>query len=263
MIARIRKKKWIVPTWLKCLFFMGLGFLFIVFEDDYDETDLYIILLLSYTLLVIFLLARWIFNQVRLVIQLKNEQAKTELVHLQSQVNPHFFFNILNNLYGWVEKDPKQAQAMILKLSDMMRYSIYDGQKELVTLEEEIVYLKNYIALHKMRYLKKIDTSFVIDIQKEGCKIRPLLFIILLENAFKHGVENLRKNAYVHIVITAQEKDIYCSIENNFDSEIKGTTAGIGLKNLRRRLELVYPNQHTLEIVKEATIYKAQLSIHQ
>ncbi len=97
------------------------------------------------------------------------------MMHLQSQVNPYFFFNILNSLYGWVDKDPKQAQALILKLSDLMRYSIYDGQKELVLLEEEIAYLKNDMALHKMRYLKDIDLTFEVDVPQSGLRIRPLL----------------------------------------------------------------------------------------
>ncbi len=213
-------------------------------------------------MMLCFLGVYWLFGQIKSIIKLKNEQAKIELMHLQSQVNPHFFFNMLNNLYGWVAKDSKKAQELILKLSDMMRYSIYDGQKNEVTLGEEVEYLKNYIELHKMRYHKEIDIKFNTVIENDGIKLMPLLFIILLENAFKHGVENLRENAYVIVTITAAKKGIQFMVENNFDTTIKAIDqGGIGLKNLRRRLELVYPKQHSLSFSIIKNIYKTTLTL--
>jgi len=193
-----------------------------------------------YFIYVFVFLIDWIIRHFNTTIKLRNEKAKTELMHLKSQVNPHFFFNMLNNLYGLVGTDAKKAQDLILQLSDMMRYSIYEGEKDKVTLKEEVEYLKNYIALHKMRYHKSIDVKFNIDIE-EDYKVLPLLFIILLENAFKHGVENLRKNAYVYVSMTTKENNIYFEIENNFDESQLSEEPGIGLKNLKRRLELVYP----------------------
>ena len=121
----------------------------------------------------------WLVRQIIFITKLKNEKTKAELMFLKSQVSPHFFFNMLNNLYGLVAKDPQKAQELILKLSDMMRYSIYEGEKESVTIEEEIIFLKNYIELHKMRYHKEINVDFDSDID-ENLKIVPLLFIILL-----------------------------------------------------------------------------------
>jgi len=203
---------------------------------------------------------RWFFKQTRAILTLKNEKAKTELQHLKSQVNPHFFFNMLNNLYGLVGTDAKKAQDLILKLSDMMRYSIYEGEKELVTLEEELDYLKNYIELHKMRYRKDIDIKFTSDIS-ENHKVMPLLFIILLENAFKHGVENLTKDAYVYVNISTQGNDIQFTVENNFDSTEITKNHGIGLKNLKRRLELGYLNKHSLSVTSTNEVYKAALTI--
>ena len=99
----------------------------------------------------------WVIIQLKTLMTLKNEKTKNELLHLQSQVNPHFFFNMLNNLYGMIDKDTEKSKALILKLSDLMRYSIYEGEKSLVSLEEEVSYLKNYIELHQMRYHKSID----------------------------------------------------------------------------------------------------------
>ena len=150
----------------------------------------YYILLIG---LIIGFIIHWIIKNIKSMIRLKNEKAKTELMHLKSQVNPHFFFNMLNNLYGLVGKDSKKAQELILKLSDMMRYSIYDGEKDTVLLSEEVTYLENYIELHKMRYHKTIDIQFNIDIKDDDYKINPLVFIILLENAFKHG-RKFKKN---------------------------------------------------------------------
>ena len=114
-----------------------------------------------------------------------------------------FFFNTLNNLYGLINKDPEQAGELVLELSELMRYSIYDGQKDRVPLIQEVEYLERYVNLHKMRYQKLIDVRFNKHIQDEAAPIMPLLFIILLENAFKHGVEKLRDSAYVHININA------------------------------------------------------------
>jgi len=221
-------------------------------------------LIAYYTLLIGLIIGsviHWIIRNIKSIIRLKNEKAKTELLHLKSQVNPHFFFNMLNNLYGLVGKDAKKAQELILKLSDMMRYSIYDGEKETVLLSEEVTYLENYIELHKMRYHKAIDIQFNIDIKDNDYEIMPLLFIILLENAFKHGVENLREGSYVYINLIADNNDINFEIENNFDSSENNQEVGIGLKNLKRRLDLVYPKNHTLTFSKTDTIYIAKLNI--
>lgn len=256
--SKKRFKKWALRSFL---IFMALAI--VIFNDAFGDNEPFVIFSFLYFLLLIFLLIRWIFKQVKSIIQLKNEKAKTELQHLKSQVNPHFFFNTLNNLYGLVGKDPKKAQDLILKLSDMMRYSIYEGEREFVTLEEEVAYLKNYIELHKMRYHKTIEIQFKEDIKKQGFQIMPLMFILLLENAFKHGVENLRENAFVHIELKANEKEVHFRVTNNFDASEVSEESGIGLKNLKRRLELVYPNTHSLFSKKEGNIYKAQLSLKQ
>ena len=241
-------------------FAIGLGRILIML-DQYGENDALIIIALFYFPLLFILIARWVFIQIKSIISLKNEKAKTELLHLKSQVNPHFFFNMLNNLYGLVGKDTKKAQDLILKLSDMMRYSIYEGEKDSVSLKEETEYLKNYIELHKMRYHKKIDVIFDIQIQEEDYKVMPLLFIILLENAFKHGVETLREKAYVHVKMIAVDNAIQFNVENNFDTSLQNDQDGIGLKNLKRRLELVYPNSHDLSSSKVKDVYRSQLNI--
>lgn len=239
--------------------FFGVAILLIAFAS-LEHNTLLMITSFFYYPVIIFIVFRWFFRQIKTIITLKNEKAKTELLHLKSQVNPHFFFNMLNNLYGLTGSNPKKAQELILKLSDMMRYSIYEGEKEFVTLEEEMDYLENYISLHKMRYHKDIDIKFDADIQ-ENYKIMPLLFIILLENAFKHGVENLRSDAYVNINVVSHNNSIHFTIENNFDPEEIGDKPGIGLKNLKRRLELAYSGKYSLFFSTKNNIYKVALII--
>lgn len=229
----------------------------VVFLGNYNSKIA--IIVVSYYILLLGLGIYWFIRQLIFIAKLKNEQSKVELMLLKSQVSPHFFFNMLNNLYGLVSKDVIKAQELILKLSDMMRYSIYESENETVTLKEEVDYLKNYIELHKMRYHKNIVVNFNCDID-DNKRVAPLLFIILLENAFKHGVENLRENANVTINFTSSENNIKFTIENNVDSsENLKSEPGIGLKNLKRRLELTYPNKHNLLFSSTENTFSAQL----
>lgn len=207
-----------------------------------------------------FIFIPWLIWQVILVYRLRNERKKAELMHLMSQVNPHFFFNMLNNLYGLIKTDPPKAEVLVLKLSDIMRYGIYEAQNERVMLEKEVEYLSNYLELHRMRYHKHIDVNFRIDIQ-EGYRVMPLLFIILVENAFKHGVENLREKAFVHLLLTTANNEISFEIKNNFDDSLPPEKPGIGLNNLKRRLQLAYENNHQLKLVQQNGEYLAQLKL--
>ena len=203
----------------------------------------------------------WVFEQWKWVQNLKAEKSKTELSLLRTQINPHFFFNTLNNLYALTVKNSKQAPDVILKLSDMMRYTIYEGEKETVKLEDEIEYLNNYIELHKIRYRKTVEITFKHQIDT-SLTIAPLLFIILLENAFKHGIETLTENAYIHIDLYEDLDDIYFIIENNFDPKEIQPSNGIGLKNLKRRLSLLYKEKHELIVKKNNNVYKTTLKIY-
>lgn len=261
MISIIERSKPLLHKYGYWLFVVVMGIALIFWENEEDIEPAYSIITFFYWSLLIYWAARWLFGQIKSTIKQKKEKANVELLHLQSQINPHFFFNTLNNLYGLIDKDSKKAKSMVLKLSDMMRYSIYDGQKEWVTLEEELEYIKNYIELHQARYHKETDIKLQHHIQQDGIMVMPLLFIILLENAFKHGVENLRENAYVHINLIANEDEIHFAIENNFDINGPSKEQGIGLKNLTRRLELVYPKRHSLSSSETNDIYKAQLTL--
>ena len=267
MILNTHKNKWLLITLIGTALVPILTTAFeiiitgkesVIFLENYNP--IIAIIIITYYIALVALGVFWLTKQLISKIRLKNEGVNMELMLLKSQVNPHFFFNMLNNLYGLVGKDAKKAQELILKLSDMMRYSIYEGEKDSVTLKQEVDYLNNYIELHKMRYHKTININFHHDI-KEEYEVMPLLFIILLENAFKHGVERLRDNAFVHINMITSEKGLHFTVENNFDDSEDLEESGIGLKNLKRRLELVYPKRHTLTFETVGNVYKVELTL--
>jgi len=226
-----------------------------------EPGGLALVYIFAFPFLIAFFVISWIFNQIRSLRQLKNERSRAELMLLKSQVNPHFFFNTLNNLYGLTVEKSDKAPEVVLKISDMMRYTIYEGKKDQVKLEDELEYLQNFIELHKMRYHKKVDIHFHHQIMEEGIQVTPLLFIILLENAFKHGVENLTQDAWVKISLIAGNGKVIFAIENNFDPNELSGQRGIGLDNLERRLELIYPDKHGLSLKSQDQVFKAQLQL--
>lgn len=203
----------------------------------------------------------WIFKQWKNIQTLKNEKTNAELALLKNQINPHFFFNTLNNLYSLIKSDPNTAQEYVLKLSEMMRFTIYKGKEEMVTLEEEVNYLSNFIELQTARYHKKIEIDFQQNIANTKEKVPPLLFIILLENAFKHGVESLIDNAFIHLELDENDSKIVFSIKNNFDLDALSKNKGIGLKNLKDRLHLHYPKAHKFTCDNVGNTYFAKLEL--
>jgi LytS/YehU family sensor histidine kinase len=209
------------------------------------------------------LIVLWFYEQWKWFRTLKAEKAEAELALLRSQVNPHFFFNTLNNLYSLVVHQSDKAPGVILKLSDMMRYTIYEGKKDKVSLKEEIEYLQGYIDLHKIRYQKEVDIRFETP-EETDLQVAPLLFIVPLENAFKHGVESLRDGAFIHASIKTdiQNEKLVFEISNNFEEKNPDSEKGIGLANLRQRLELLYPDQHQLDIVKGENEFKITLQLN-
>jgi len=228
---------------------------------DENYTELYhdrVLNLLMLPIPILFFV--WIYEQWKWFNNLKSEKAKAELELLKTQVNPHFLFNTLNNLYALTVKQSEKAPEVILKLSDMMRYTIYEGKNDRVPISEEIEYLKNYIALHKIRHQKNVSIEFEHNTLPED-EIAPLLFIILVENAFKHGIEKLANNAYIKIKLTSNKNHIYFSVENNFDATSLVNSKGIGIENLKHRLRLIYPDAHSLKISQISSIYSVELTI--
>lgn len=205
--------------------------------------------------------ALWVYEQWRWLKTLQADKVKAELTLLKSQINPHFLFNTLNNLYGLVVEKSEKAPEVVLKLSDMLRYTIYKGKEDLVRLTDEVNYLETYIELHRIRYQKKVDIQFIHEVDKE-IQVAPLLFIILLENAFKHGVEPVTENAYIHLDLKTLGNQILFTIENNYEPNTSHQKAGIGLDNLKKRLAHIYSNRHELKIEKTDSTYTAHLNLY-
>jgi LytS/YehU family sensor histidine kinase len=254
-------KKYVLYT--IAFYVLSLGyFIYIrIYIDDINrylqqEKEIKIIL----TIPILMLILGWFFQQWKWMKTLESKKAKAELSLLKSQINPHFFFNTLNNLYGLTVEKSDDAPNVVLKLSDMMRYTIYMGKEDFVPLKDEVDYLKNYIELHKIRYQKKVDIQFTYS-NISDYKIAPLLYIIALENAFKHGVEKLTENAYIHIRIGIENGNILLEIENNFEKPDTKQNSGIGLDNLKQRLQLLYPKKHQLTIEKSDVVYRLSLKI--
>ena len=254
-------KKHILTTFVYYLISLSYFYYIRVYIDDtsmylQQEKEIKIILTLPF----IILFFGWIFEKWKWVKSVESKKSKAELSLLKSQINPHFFFNTLNNLYGLTVEKSDEAPEVVLKLSDMMRYTIYMGKEDFVPLKEEVDYLKNYIELHKIRYQKSVDIKFSYS-NVSGYKIAPLLFIIALENAFKHGVEKLTDNAFIHLDLKTIDGNIIFEIENNFEKLNNRSNRGIGLDNLKQRLQLLYPKKHQLAISTNDFVYKLSLKL--
>jgi len=192
----------------------------------------------------------------------EKEKLSMELGMLRNQISPHFFFNTLNNLYALALEESKETPAVILKLSEMMRYTLYDCDSSSVKLSDEVNYLENYINLQLIRYRQKVDIQFEKELANTELEICPLVLIVFLENAFKHGVEGLEEGAFVHLKLSADEKQIRFQITNRVGHVRKlNANAGIGLTNAKKRLELVYGSRFSLETKTQDEIFSIHLKI--
>ena len=176
----------------------------------------------------------------------ENVKLQSELHHLHYQLQPHFFFNSLNNIYSLVDIAPEQAKASIHGLSKLMRYMLYETNLEVVSLSKEIEFLKKYVDLMKLRVSDKTKVSYSFPTEEIGIQIAPLLFISLIENSFKHGV-SASKESTIQINMTTNKNTVLFTIENdNFPKKADDKSAsGMVLQNLEKRLELLYPNKHS------------------
>lgn len=198
-----------------------------------------------------------------LLIKAENEQLKTELSLLKSQVNPHFLFNTLNNLYGLITQNQNQkASEITLRLSDLMRYLLESSKTEKVSLKEEIKFLEDYLTLEKIRLSKNAAIRFEVSGIEKDVFIAPLLFIPLVENAFKHGLQTISEDGYANFFLSVQGNELFFEAQNSVGGGFaKHAQSGTGLDNLRKRLQLIYPEKHQLEIEKTDTFFKVTLHV--
>lgn len=198
-------------------------------------------------------------------ILLIKEKNQMELNFLRSQIQPHFLFNTLNNIYGLVIDNDKASQS-IIKLSDLLRFSLYESSLGSISLEREVLFLTDYITLEQMRHKSdrvNIDFDFG-NIDVNNLKIKPLLLVNFIENAFKHGVNANINYSWVNIILIAHKNVVTFVIKNNKppkSSRQGKQEKGVGLSNVRRRLELEYPERHSLNIKETLEVYEVNLTL--
>ena len=196
--------------------------------------------------------------------QLKEEQQKrteAELEWLKNQLNPHFLFNTLNNISSLVQIDADKAQDAIAQLSDLLRYAMYESRHEMVPIQGEVEFMRNYISLMELRCNDKTEVTTTFDVQK-NMEIAPLLFISLIENAFKHGVSSSRPSKIdIRLLQNDDELMFICDNTNYPKDDADRSGSGIGLENTRRRLELMYKDHYAWEQSLENDIYHIKISL--
>jgi sensor histidine kinase YesM len=198
------------------------------------------------------------------IMLIRQKKVESELKALKSQINPHFLFNSLNNIYSLSMGESSKAPAAILKLSDLMRYMLYESNEEKVALMKEVEFLENYIDLQRLRSDRRSKIEYSKDGSPGRLKIAPLLLLPLVENSFKHGIKGDPAGGYVKIIINIGKNDLELSLENNkgkVDEIEDQENSGIGLANVKRRLELLYPEKSLLEINDTGSDFKVKLKL--
>ncbi|RZL38548.1 MAG: histidine kinase [Pedobacter sp.] len=201
----------------------------------------------------------WFSNE-RVQRNLESEKKDMELQFLKSQLNPHFLFNSLNNIYSLAYQKSEKTADAILKLSEIMRYMIYESNDSWVALSKEVEYVQSYIELHKLRFKDGAAVEITLNGEIDGQKIVPLILISFVENAFKHGVANDPEDP-IKINIIANQKILHFSVSNKKSKNNKDAMGGVGLNNVERRLQLLYPDRYKLNIVNSATHYTTELML--
>ncbi len=192
----------------------------------------------------------------------KEEKTKAELEALKSQINPHFLFNSLNNIYSLSRKSSDKTSESILILSDMMRYVLYETRSAYVKLKDEVRFIENFVQLQKLRIGEKSEIKLEIEINNDELKVAPLIFLTFLENSFKHGVKGDIGKTFAHFTLKNDKNTLLFNAENN-----KGETKdeeggrGIGLNNVIRRLDILYPNKYKLTINDEGEVFQINLKL--
>lgn len=198
--------------------------------------------------------------------QLQTAHLEAELKLLRDQVNPHFLFNVINSIHVLMHKDVQQASSVLMKFSDMLRHHLYDSTKEYILLKEEIAYLENYVNVERVRWGNDVQVECSWIETPEYFRIAPFILSPFVENAFKHVSRDHPNGNYVKIAMSLQETKLHFTVENTCDplSGITGNknAGGIGLENVKKRLSLLYNEQHQLEIGRTDNVFQVKLSLH-
>ncbi len=202
------------------------------------------------------------FHQRNLAEELRKEKIEAELKFLKSQTNPHFLFNTLNSLYGLALEKSHKTPAFILKLSEILNYTLYESNAEKIALRKELFLIQNIIELEKERYERRVEIEYLETGNIDNIQIPPLILVPFVENAFKHGLRNETNKGWIKIEIKTNQSDLIFQIGNSYVSdETQVKKGGLGLKNVERRLELIYGKEKNLKITKTENSFLVILKI--
>lgn len=195
--------------------------------------------------------------------RVEKENRELQFKTLQEQITPHFMFNVLNHIHVLMQEDVGLASFLLEKYADILRYQLYQGQKEFIRLEQEVQFLKNYIEVERIRWEDKLDVSCSWQTKDETIEIPPLLLITFIENAFKHVSRCSSTKGYVDIALSQQDRQLTLNVENATSPlESAKEASGLGLMNVRKRLDILYPKNYVLTCRETDTTYCAQLTLN-
>ncbi|WP_373330577.1 sensor histidine kinase [Salmonirosea aquatica] len=195
--------------------------------------------------------------------QLQKDKLQLEFDFLKAQISPHFLFNTLNNIYSFSIKSPDKVPDTILRLANLMRYTIYETKSDFVPLNKEIEFLNSYMQLQRIRHEADSNLTYSVTGESEGRTIAPLMLIVFVENAFKHGLEASARAGWIRTNLSIVRGTLWLEVSNSTSSaqKKKGVAGGIGLNNVRKRLELLYPGRYRLDIVSQTHEFRVNLTI--
>lgn len=232
-----------------------------LFKTAYMWNNLRLVIIIGIYAILIGFMINW-FESQKLRDELINQQQASELALMRSQVNPHFLFNTLNNIYSLVYRKSDEAPEAVMKLSSIMRYMLYDSAAQMVPLEKEIEYLKSFIELQILRIKQPDFVLLQIEGDTEGRSIAPMLLISFVENAFKHSSKNHRPGIVIHLSVLKDQ--LIFEVVNFLKKETPASdeiASGMSLDMIRRRLELIYPDKHKLSIIEDSEKFRIKLLI--
>ncbi|HLY68240.1 MAG TPA: histidine kinase [Puia sp.] len=231
-----------------------------ILQGGWQSSTYLMITLTAANITILRLFKYWLKKQQEWLLAEK-EKVTVELQFLKAQVHPHFLFNTLNNIYSFSLENSSKTPALILKLSSLLSYMLYDCNMDEVRLEKEIEIMKNYIDLEKERYGNKFDISWMVNGEIKDKFIAPLLLLPFLENAFKHGISEQVEKPWLSVDIAANDNVVKCKMINskNLDGSIKN--GGIGIQNAMKRLAILYPGKHELKLSDEGNFFVVSLMV--
>ena len=192
--------------------------------------------------------------------KLERENLEQQLEYLRYQINPHFFMNTLNNIHALVDINPEQAKDTILELSKMMRFVLYEGNKQGVPLSRELDFIRHYVTLMQLRYINKVKITLDLPQETSNRQIPPLILITFIENAFKHGI-SYQHESFIEVKVSEHDDAMHFSCRNSKGEKPNEEKGGVGLANIRKRLNLLYGRDYALRIKNDADVYSVELAL--